>query len=75
MILPSVSLLTTYCQQHGSRGTIGKKCDRLFMLKSHFSAYSKPVRDGLLGGEMKFEGNRSIVFDVADRLPEDALRH
>jgi hypothetical protein len=25
--------------------------------------------------EMKFEGNRSIVFDVADKLPEAALRH
>jgi hypothetical protein len=25
--------------------------------------------------EMKFEGNRSIVFDVGDRLPEAALRH
>jgi hypothetical protein len=25
--------------------------------------------------EMKFEGNRSIVFDVGDRLPEEALRH
>ncbi len=25
--------------------------------------------------EMHFVGNRSIVFDIADRLPEDALRH
>jgi len=25
--------------------------------------------------EMKFEGNRSIVFDLADKLPEAALRH
>jgi hypothetical protein len=25
--------------------------------------------------EMKFEGNRSIVFNVEDRLPEKALRH
>jgi hypothetical protein len=25
--------------------------------------------------DMKFEGNRSIVFDVEDRLPEAALRH
>jgi hypothetical protein len=25
--------------------------------------------------EMTFVGNRSIVFDVADRLPEKALRH
>jgi Domain of unknown function (DU1801) len=25
--------------------------------------------------EMHFVGNRSIVFDVADRLPDDALRH
>ena len=25
--------------------------------------------------EMKFVGNRSIVFDVGDRLPEAALRH
>jgi hypothetical protein len=25
--------------------------------------------------EMKFEGNRSIVFDVRDKLPEAALRH
>ena len=25
--------------------------------------------------KMKFEGNRSIVFDVADRLPEEPLRH
>jgi hypothetical protein len=25
--------------------------------------------------DMKFEGNRSIVFDVGDRLPEAALRH
>jgi hypothetical protein len=24
---------------------------------------------------MKFEGNRGIVFDVADGLPEEALRH
>jgi hypothetical protein len=24
---------------------------------------------------MKFEGNRSIVFDLADRLPEEPLRH
>jgi hypothetical protein len=23
---------------------------------------------------MKFEGNRSIVFDMADRLPEELLR-
>jgi hypothetical protein len=29
----------------------------------------------LYRGEMKFEGNRSIVFDVADTLPEAALRH
>ena len=29
----------------------------------------------LYRGKMKFEGNRSIVFDVADRLPEEALRH
>ena len=29
----------------------------------------------LYKGEMKFEGNRSIVFDVKDRLPEAALRH
>jgi Domain of unknown function (DU1801) len=29
----------------------------------------------LYRGKMKFEGNRSIVFDVADRLPEKALRH
>ncbi len=25
--------------------------------------------------EMKFVGNRSIVFDIGDRLPEVALRH
>jgi len=25
--------------------------------------------------KLKFEGNRSIVFDVSDRLPEEALRH
>ena len=25
--------------------------------------------------EMDFVGNRSIVFGIADRLPEDALRH
>lgn len=25
--------------------------------------------------KMKFEGNRSIVFDIADKLPEAALRH
>jgi hypothetical protein len=25
--------------------------------------------------EMKFVGNRSIVFDIEDRLPEAALRH
>lgn len=29
----------------------------------------------LYGDEMKFEGNRSIVFDVSDKLPEAALRH
>jgi Domain of unknown function (DU1801) len=29
----------------------------------------------LYRGEMKFEGNRSIVFDVADKLPEATLRH
>lgn len=29
----------------------------------------------LYKSEMKFEGNRSIVFDVGDRLPEAALRH
>jgi Domain of unknown function (DU1801) len=29
----------------------------------------------IYGDEMDFVGNRSIVFDVADRLPEDALRH
>lgn len=29
----------------------------------------------LYRGKMKFEGNRSIVFDVADRLPEEPLRH
>ncbi|HLA02701.1 MAG TPA: DUF1801 domain-containing protein [Aestuariivirga sp.] len=29
----------------------------------------------LYKGQMKFEGNRSIVFDVEDRLPEAALRH
>ena len=29
----------------------------------------------LYRGKMKFEGNRSIVFDVADRLPKEALRH
>ena len=29
----------------------------------------------LYKGEMKFEGNRSIVFRVEDRLPEAALRH
>lgn len=29
----------------------------------------------LCGDKMKFEGNRSIVFDVADRLPEEPLRH
>ena len=29
----------------------------------------------LYKGEMNFVGNRSIVFDVADRLPEAALRH
>lgn len=29
----------------------------------------------LYRGEMNFEGNRSIVFDVADKLPEAALRH
>jgi hypothetical protein len=29
----------------------------------------------LYENEMKFEGNRSIVFDVADKLPEAALRH
>jgi hypothetical protein len=25
--------------------------------------------------KMKFEGNRSIIFDVGDKLPEAALRH
>ena len=25
--------------------------------------------------DMKFEGNRSIVFNIGDRLPEAALRH
>ena len=29
----------------------------------------------LYRSKMKFEGNRSIVFDVADRLPEEPLRH
>ena len=29
----------------------------------------------LYQGEMTFWGNRSIVFDVNDRLPEAALRH
>lgn len=29
----------------------------------------------LYKGEMKFVGNRSIVFDKEDRLPEAALRH
>ena len=29
----------------------------------------------LYKGEMKFMGNRSIVFDVENRLPEAALRH
>ena len=29
----------------------------------------------LYKSEMKFEGNRSIVFDAGDRLPEAALRH
>ena len=29
----------------------------------------------LYQGEMTFEGNRSIVFDVKDRVPEAALRH
>ena len=29
----------------------------------------------LYRNEMTFVGNRSIVFDVADRLPEKALRH
>ena len=27
------------------------------------------------GHELKFSGNRSIVFGVKDRLPEEALRH
>jgi hypothetical protein len=29
----------------------------------------------LYRGKMKFAGNRSIVFDVSDRLPEGPLRH
>ena len=29
----------------------------------------------LYKGEMKFVGNRSIVFDAGDRLPEATLRH
>ncbi len=29
----------------------------------------------LYRGKMKFGGNRSIVFDVSDRLPEEPLRH
>jgi hypothetical protein len=29
----------------------------------------------LYKGQMKFEGNRSIVFSAGDRLPEAALRH
>jgi hypothetical protein len=29
----------------------------------------------LYRGKMKFENNRSIVFDIGDRLPEAALRH
>jgi Domain of unknown function (DU1801) len=29
----------------------------------------------LYRGKMKFEGNRSIVFNVDDRLPEEPLRH
>jgi hypothetical protein len=29
----------------------------------------------LYRNELNFEGNRSIVFDVADRLPDAALRH
>jgi hypothetical protein len=50
------------------------------MAKLDFSACPKPVRGSLLvkelyRGKMKFEGNRRIVFDVADRLPEEALRH
>jgi Domain of unknown function (DU1801) len=29
----------------------------------------------LYSGEFKFAGNRSLVFDVADELPLEALRH
>lgn len=29
----------------------------------------------LYGHKMTFEGNRSIVFDVAGKLPEEELRH
>jgi hypothetical protein len=43
----------------------------------YFICTSRLIEDfkDLYKDDMKFEGNRSIVFDVKDRLPEAALRH
>ena len=43
----------------------------------YFICTSRLIEDfkELYKDEMKFVGNRSIVFDVGDRLPEAALRH
>ena len=52
-------------------GSEGKKYAMYFICTSGLVEEFKE----LYRGEMKFEGNRSIVFDVADKLPEAALRH
>ena len=52
-------------------GGEGKKYAMYFICTSgSVEEFKELYRD-----EMKFEGNRSIVFDVADKLPEAALRH
>lgn len=52
-------------------GGEGKKYAMYFICTSGLvEEFKELYRD-----EMKFEGNRSIVFDVADKLPEAALRH
>jgi hypothetical protein len=52
-------------------GSEGKKYAMYFICTSGLVEEFKE----LYRGEMKFEGNRSIVFDVTDKLPEAALRH
>ena len=47
------------------------KCAMYFMCTSGLIDNFKE----LYWDKMNFEGNRSIVFDVADRLPEEPLRH